>query len=141
MASPANPLMGGAGPGANPMAGVLLQALSARQNAPGGGGPGGGPGQEYAQQASELHGADPQMLLRQMQKMNELMGILFIQTFQRLPNVANQISAAMKLWARAIKEGQQAASTAAVVRNPVNFSAAQPSAGPEAGAPQPGAGM
>lgn len=138
MASMPNPLAaaGAANPGQNPMAGMLMQALASRQA--GGGAEGGSPGQQYARQAAELHGADPGMLLRQMQKMNELMGILFIQSFQHLPNVANQISAAMKLWSRAIKEIQQAASTAAVVRRPdVNFSAAQP---PAAGGEMGGGG-
>lgn len=70
------------------------------------------------------------MVLRQLEQVNQILGVLFVRTFQTLPNVANQISATMKQLSRAIKEGQQASNvTEAVSSNeqgasqgPINFS-------------------
>ena len=72
------------------------------------------------------------MVLRQLEQVNQILGVLFVKTFQTLPNVANQISATMKQLSRAIKEGQQASTvTEAVSSNeqgsnpgqpPINFS-------------------
>jgi hypothetical protein len=91
------------------------------------------PGQSLAAQNSKLQGADPTMTLRQLEKINEVLGVLFIQTFQTQPNVANQISATMKSLSRAIKEAQQGSSVSEVVGKneeamgpqPIQFGAAQ----------------
>lgn len=65
------------------------------------------PGQGIAQQSAQAQGADPTMLLRQMETLNQAMGMLFIRSFQQFPNVANHISATMKTWSRALKEMQE----------------------------------
>ena len=73
------------------------------------------------------------MVLRQLEQVNQILGVLFVKTFQTLPNVANQISATMKALSRAIKEGQQASTTTEAVsqneqgpgggsQGPINFS-------------------
>lgn len=107
--------------------------MSALANKAGATGDGGDAAEQYAQQSAELQGADPQMLVRQLNQMQKLLGVIFVQTIQRLPNVGGQVSKVMSQMTRAIKEAQQAASTAAAVHRPsVDFSAASPSAGPEA---------
>ena len=123
MASPPNPLaaQGGAPPGGG-MLSTILGALSNRAST--------NPGQDFSQQSAALQGADPSMILRQLEQVNQILGVLFVKTFQTLPNVANQISATMKALSRAIKEGQQASNvTEAVSSNeqgssqgPINFS-------------------
>ena len=55
------------------------------------------------------------MVLRQLEQVNQMLGVLFVKTFQTLPNVANQISATMKALSRAIKEGQQASNVTEAV--------------------------
>jgi hypothetical protein len=124
---------------------MAMSKLMGQQNpaAPGGAGPGGpGPdiGDQAAQQGAELQGADPANLLKQLDQINKLLGVMFIQTFQRLPNVAGQISATMKVLQKAIKEAQTAASTnQAIQRGPIQMSAAQPpDQGQGPGAPGPG---
>lgn len=81
------------------------------------------PGEDFAQQNAELQGADPGLMLKQLDQINKLLGVLFVQTFQRLPNVANNISLTMKQLSRAIKEAQQASSVGDVLKkNPINQS-------------------
>jgi hypothetical protein len=95
--------MGGGGP--NP----LTLALGALQNKSA------APGASLSQQSAELQGSDPTMVLRQLEQVNQVLGVLFIKTFQTLPNVANQISATMKQLSRALKEAQQGSSVSEVV--------------------------
>jgi hypothetical protein len=94
------------------------------------GGPGGAPdiGDQASQQGAELAGADPGLILKQLTQINSLLGVLFIQTFQRLPNVASHVSGTMKALSKAIKETQQATSTQQAVqpRSPIQMSAAAP---------------
>jgi hypothetical protein len=120
MAGAPNPLMGaGAGGGANPMAGIIMNAL-AKRTQQGAATPGAA--------AAENAGADDGMVLQQLNKINEALGIVFVRTFQTRPNVANQISATMKALSRAIKEAGQAAQVGEAVgaqeKPPINFSAA-----------------
>lgn len=135
MASMPSPLPGaaqGTG-GSSPIASMLMESMKGKE--------GGDAAEQYAQQSSELQGADPGKLLEQLNQVNKLLGVMFVQTFQRLPNVANNISATMKSLSRAIKEAQQAQSTAQSISKkqqpaggagagPINFSAASPT-GPE----------
>jgi hypothetical protein len=129
LATPTNPLMGGGAPPGAPggapgggMLSTILGALSNRAST--------NPGQDFSQQSAALQGADPSMVLRQLEAVNQVLGVLFVKTFQTLPNMANQISATMKALSRAIKEGQQASNvTEAVSKNeegsgqgPINFS-------------------
>jgi len=116
---------GGAGAPPNPMLATILGALQNRT---------GNPGQQLSQQTSQLQGSDPTMVMRQLEQINQVLGVLFVKTFQTLPNVANQISATMKQLSRALKEIQQAANVSDVVGkseegasgpSPINFSAAQ----------------
>ena len=135
MAAGMNPLamMAGATGGGDPsaqaagagMASTAMGALANRaQN----------PGQQLSQQSAQLQGADPSMVLRQLEQINQVLGVLFVKTFQTLPNIANQISATMKQLSRAIKEAQQGATTSEAVQGseatsqpkpPIDFSAAR----------------
>jgi hypothetical protein len=129
--------------GGNPLASMVMSALQAR-TAGGGGAPGqtmpgqGGPGQEdagaqYAQQVSELKGADPGMLLRQVQKMKQICAVLMVQNLERLPNVAGKLSKLIPAFDGVIKEIQQARNVDSAVRPPVGMGQAQ--------APLEGSGM
>jgi hypothetical protein len=136
---------------ANPLAAAIQSRLAQLQGgappdaagAPGSspGGPGGGGsedsvGSQLAQQSAELHGADPSLILRQLKKIKDAMGVMFIQTFQSLPNVAGHVSKTMATIDRAIKEAENATQTASAVRPPVGLSLAQQSpAGPQGPAP------
>jgi hypothetical protein len=89
--------------------------------------------QQLAQQSSELHGADPGMILKQLTKIRSALGVMFIQTFQAVPNVAGHISKTLGTLDKAIKEAQGAAQTASAVRPPVGFSLAQQGPGGPSG--------
>jgi len=108
LATPTNPLQGGGAPpqGAG-MLSTIMGALSNRAST--------NPGQDFSQQSAALQGADPSMILRQLESCNQMLGVLFVKTFQTLPNVANQISATMKALSRAIKEAQSASNVGEVV--------------------------
>ena len=81
-------------------------------------------GSQLAQQSSELHGADPALILKQLTKIREALGVMFIQTFQAVPGVAGHVSKTLGTLDRAIKEAQNAAQTAIAVRPPVGLSLA-----------------
>jgi len=124
---------------ANPLAAAIQSRLAQLQGGAGGdsaGAPGSGMGMppsadgsdissQLAQQSSELHGADPDMTLKQLNKIKDALGVLFIQTFQALPAVAGHVSKTMATIDRAIKEAQNAAQTASAVRPPIGMSIAQ----------------
>lgn len=106
-------LSGGQGGGGNPLPGVALGALS-------GANAGGSP----EQMGAGLQGADPQMLMKQLDQVNKLLGVIFVQTFTRLPNVAGQVSKTMNQLQRAIKEATQAANVSSVIKKrPIQMSA------------------
>ena len=123
----------------NPLAAMLMSRMG--QGAPPGM-PGQSPsgadsasgdaGAQVSQLSSELQGADPQFMMREMTQLKSAMMQLFVRSGMRLPNVAGQIAMAMKQWDRAIKEIQQAQATQQATRPPIGFSGAgtgQPSAG------------
>lgn len=131
----------------NPLSQLVMSALQSR-TAGGGGAPGatmpgqgGMPGQpggddasaQYAQQVSELKGADPGMLLRQVQKMKQICALLMVQNLERLPNVAGKLSKLIPSFDGVIKEIQQARNVDSAVRPPVAMGAAT--------APTEGSGM
>src|ERR1035437_5166334 len=107
------------------MLGAIMGALSKKAST--------NPGQDFSQQSAALQGADPSMILRQLESTNQMLGVLFVKAFQSLPNVANQISATMKALSRAIKEAQQASNVGEVVgkneegstQPPISFSPVQ----------------
>ena len=103
---------GGGIPGAAPQSPMLQTVMGALANRAGAGG---GPGAELSKQQADLQGADPSMTLRQLQQIKEAMGVLFIKTFQTLPNVAGHISKTMTTLDRAIKEAMQASQVGEVV--------------------------
>jgi hypothetical protein len=126
--------------GNNPIAQLVMSALQSR-TAGGGGAPGatmpgqspGPPGQggddagaQYSQQVSELKGADPGMLLRQVQKMKQICAVLMVQNLERLPNVAGKLSKLIPAFDGVIKEIQQAKNVDSAVRPPISMGAAQP---------------
>jgi hypothetical protein len=81
-------------------------------------------GQQVSQLSSELQGADPQFMMREMMQLKQAMMQLFVRSGMRLPNVAGQIAQTMKQWDKAIKEIQQAQATQSATRPPIGFSAA-----------------
>jgi hypothetical protein len=126
--------------GNNPIAQLVMSALQSR-TAGGGGAQGatmpgqspGAPGQggddagaQYSQQVSELKGADPGMLLRQVQKMKQICAVLMVQNLERLPNVAGKLSKLIPAFDGVIKEIQQAKNVDSAVRPPISMGAAQP---------------
>lgn len=127
----------------NPLASMIMSALQNRtqagggqpgqtmpgQGAPGGdpsGGGGGDAGSQYAQQVSELKGADPGMLLRQLKQMKQICAVLMVQNLERLPNVSGQLAKLVPMFDRVIKEATQAQNVNSAVRNPIQMGAAQP---------------
>jgi len=135
------PMMPGGGGGPTPQSPALQTVLGALANRTGVGA--GGPGQTLSKQMADVQGADPGMILKQLESVNQVLGVLFVKTFQTLPNVANQISATMKALSRAIKEGQQASQVGEVVGqseqanqpSPISFTPAM--GGENAPGPQP----
>jgi hypothetical protein len=65
------------------------------------------------------------LLMKQVQKIRDAVGVMFIQTFQSMPNAAGHLSKALAPLDRALKEIQNAAQVASAVRPPVGFSLAQ----------------
>jgi hypothetical protein len=129
----------------NPLQSIIMSALQARtaagggqpgQTMPGQGMPGapGAPGgmggddasQAYVQQVSELKGADPGMLLRQVQQLKKICASMAVQNLERLPNVAGQLFKIVPSFDRVLKELQQAQSVNSAVRQPIGMGAAQP---------------
>jgi len=108
MATAPNPMLAGGGGGGpqNPMLATIMGALQNKTS---------NPGQKFSEQAADLQGADPTMVLRQLEDVNKILGVLFVKTFETLPNLANQISATMKQLSRALKEAQQGSSVSEVV--------------------------
>lgn len=142
----------------NPMSDLIMRALMARTGGGGGvpgqpggmgmpgmpgmpgagGAPGGGgnPGDQFASQVSELKGADPGGLIRQLKAIKQICAIILVQNMERLPNVSGKVSKLIPMLDQVIKEAQQASSVNNAVRNPIGMGAAQPSQ-PE-GAPPSG---
>jgi hypothetical protein len=129
----------------NPLA-ALLAARSGQGAPPGmpGSSPSGadsqteGAGAQVSQLSSELQGADPGFMMREMTQIKQAMMQLFVRSGMRMPNVAGQIALAMKQWDRAVKEIQTAGQTQSATRPPIGFSAAgsgQPAAGGQPGGP------
>lgn len=124
--------------GANPLGDLVMRALMNRSaggapgvtGGPGGPGaaPGGGPeaGEAYAQQVSELKGADPGQMIAQLKKLKSIFAVMAVQNMERLPNVSGQIYKLIPQIDRVIKEAQQAANVSTAVRNPISMGAAQP---------------
>ena len=126
MATGANPLMrmGGGGPTLPPqLLGLVMGALQNRTA------PGGGAAAPLSEGMAANQGADPTMIQRQLEQVNQILGVLFVRTFQTLPNVANQISATMKQLSRALKEIMQASNVTEAVADvshpPIEFGAAK----------------
>ena len=83
-------------------------------------------GAQYSQQVSELKGADPGMLLRQVQKMKQICAVLMVQNLERLPNVAGKLSKLIPAFDGVIKEIQQARNVDSAVRPPIGMGTASP---------------
>lgn len=98
----------------------------------GGGAPGVPGGDQFASQVSELKGADPGGLIRQLKAIKQICAIILVQNMERLPNVSGKVSKLIPMIDQVIKEAQQASSVNNAVRNPIQMGAAQPSQ-PESG--------
>lgn len=103
-------------------------AASAGMTGMGGDPSGGDAAAQYSQQVSELKGADPGMLLRQLKQMKQICAVLMVQNLERLPNVSGQLAKLVPQFDRVIKEAMQASNVNSAVRNPVQMGAAQPPA-------------
>lgn len=127
----------------NPLVAAVQSRLAQLQ---GGAAPAGDPGNaananpdigdQLAQQSSELHGADPALGLKQLQRVRQALGVLFIQYFQAIPSGANKISKVLATMDQAISEFEKAAQVASAVRPPVGFDMAKQGPGFPGGAPQ-----
>jgi hypothetical protein len=88
---------------------------------------------------ADAQGADPAMVNKQLESVNQVLGVLFVKTFQTLPKVANEISGTMKQLTKAMKAIQEAQQVTDVVSanqpQPISFSPAM--GGQNAPAPQP----
>jgi hypothetical protein len=124
--------------GSNPLAQMVMSALQSRtaggggapgMTMPGQGGGGDDAGAQYAQQVSELKGADPGMLLRQVQKLKQVCAVMMVQNLERLPNVAGKLAKLIPAFDGVIKEIQQAKNVDSAVRSPIQMGAAQPPQG------------
>lgn len=130
------------------MAAQIMAALQAKSAQGGqGGAPGGQPGQgpdagdQYAQQVSELKGADPNGLARQVKAMKQICAVMLVQNLDRLPNVAGKISKIIPMFDGVLKEIQQASQVNSAVRGPINMGAAQPPSPEGPGNNMPGGGF
>lgn len=122
-----------------------VQAALMARAAQGGGQPGQGgdssggggddSGSAYAQQVSDLKGADPGMLLRQVQQIQKIMAVMAVQNMERLPNVASKIMKVVPQFDAIVKEIQSASAVDKAVR-PIQFGAANPTQ-PDTGSPAP----
>lgn len=115
--------LGGPPPGPSPQNTAVMGALQNRVQQP---------GASLAQQSAQAQGADPSMILRQLEMINQILGLLFIRSFQTFPNVANQISQTMKQLNRALKEAQDVGKV-----NEVVGKAEETTEGPPQGGPPP----
>ncbi len=125
MATPPMPLQGGSpgAPAANPNLAAIMGALQSKTASP---------GKDLSQQFSDVQGADPTMVLRQLEQLNQALAVLYVKTFQTQPNLAGYIQAASKALMRCLKEAQKGSETAEVVGKsaqanqppPINFSPA-----------------
>lgn len=121
----------------NPMAQMIMQAMMRQQQgggAPPGmpgmpGAPGGGqpqsPGDAYSQQVSELKGADPGGLLRQLKAIKQICAIMLVQNLERLPQLNKPLTKMLNDCGDAIKAAEEASKVNQAVR-PIGMGAAQP---------------
>jgi hypothetical protein len=127
LATSANPLAsGGAAPGGqpqNPNLAAIMGALSSKTSSP---------GKDLSAQFGEMQGADPTMVLRQLEQISQALAVLYVKTFQNQPNLAGQIQSASKQLTRCLKEAQKGSETSEVVGRvegnqppPISFSPAQ----------------
>ena len=116
----------GGGGGPTPQSPALQTILGALANRTGGGP--GGPGADLSKQMADAQGADPAMVNKQLESVNQVLGVLFVKTFQTLPKVANEISGTMKQLTKAMKAIQEAQQVTDVVSasqpQPISFSPA-----------------
>ncbi len=123
----------------NPLMSMIMSGLQARTSAGGGmpgqtmpgqqapqGMGGGDAGEQYASQVAELKGADPGMLLRQLDQLKKVLANIAVQNMQRLPNVSGKIFKIIPQFDQVIKEVQQAQNVNSAVRNPISMGAATP---------------
>lgn len=114
----------------NPMAQMVMQAMM-RQQQGGGGAPGGAPGGQqspgdaYSQQVSELKGADPGGLKRQLDAIKRIVSILLIQNMERLPALTKPLTKMINDMGDAVKVLDEANKVNQVVR-PIGMGAATP---------------
>lgn len=106
--SPGQPPGGGGGAGAppGPQLATVLGALANKQQ---------NPGADFAKQSAELQGADPTMVQRQLKSVNDVLGVLFVQSFKTMPKVAGEISTTMKQLSKALKAIEEASQVQEVV--------------------------
>ena len=121
------------------MAAQLVNRLATRGR-PGGGAAGmASPdeaGEQVQSQFSQLQGADPEMVTKMLQKIKQLLVVLYNQTVFQVPEAARHISGAQKEIDQGLKAIQQAAATLNAVRPQIANNAALPP-GFGSGSPMP----
>lgn len=124
--------------GASPMAALQAAMLMKRlaEGAPGMGGAGAdtseAKGSQLQQSFSSLQSADPDMAGKTLEKIQQLMGPLYMSMIQQVPDAASHIANAQKAINQARKAIQQAAATLNAVRPQIANSAGMPPGMPQA---------
>ena len=137
-----------AAPGANPMQALLAGNAGPAVGAPGGNGGGGGApdmGNDVSAMLANLRGADPGMLVRQINNIKRLLAVLSVHFMEPLPQVAGEISKVIPQLNRITGQAEKAQNVNAAVRGaqqsrqPIAMGAAQPTpVAPPAMGAQPG---
>lgn len=138
----------------NPLAQMAMAALQARSNGANPAAPGSAPtaasggddsgsdaGDQYTSMISDVRGADPGALMRQLKQMKAVFAVMMVQNLERLPNVAGKLSKLIPQIDQVIKEVQQASTVNSAIRQPIQMGAAMPSPQAPNSGPQPGMGM
>lgn len=114
---------------------ALAAAQLMKRLAGGGGMPGGGAqgqaqpeaqGQQLQSQFAQLQSADPDMASKTVQKIQQLLGPLYMAMIQQVPDAASHIASAQKALNAALKAIQQAAATLNTVRPQIANTASLP---------------
>lgn len=119
----------GASPTSALMAAQLVSRL-AQRGSPGGGAAGlttpDQTGEQVQQQFSQLQNADPDAVTKGLQKLKQVLVVMYNQTVFQVPEAARHISGAQKEIDQALKAIQQASATLNAVRPQIANNAALP---------------
>jgi len=119
--------------GTSPMSALLTQKIMERLAQRGGPGQGAAgvsspdvAGDQMTQQFQGLQGADPEMAMKTLKKINQMLSGIYIQMITQVPDAAQKIADAQKAISKAIEPIQKAAATLNAVRPQIANSANLP---------------